>query len=160
MKMSKIIALVVSHAMLLILGFVIGIYTLPILIAPESPSSEEVREIASTATYHSRFKIDLEDSDSFHWGEGGVSVGERQISFIGELAPGPDYKLYLSPEFVETEADFKRLKSSMVQVADVKTFDNFIVNLSPQVNIDDYNSVIIWCEHFSEFITAAQYRER
>ena len=28
---------------------------------------------------------------------------------VGKLAPGPDYKLYLSPEFVETEADFKRL---------------------------------------------------
>ena len=44
---------------------------------------------------------------------------------MGELAPSPDYKLYLSSGFVETEAEFLGLKPSMALVGDVKTFDNF-----------------------------------
>lgn len=39
---------------------------------------------------------------------------------MGKLAPGPDYKLCLSTEFMETEADFNRLKSTMTLVGDVK----------------------------------------
>jgi hypothetical protein len=66
--------------------------------------------------------------------------------------------LYLSPEFVETEADFMRLKPTMLRVADVKTFDNFLVPLSPGVDVARYTTVVIWCETFSQFITAARYR--
>ena len=77
---------------------------------------------------------------------------------MGELAPGPDYKLYLSPAFVETEAEFKRLKPSMVRVADIKTFKNFVVPVPESVNPARFNTVVIWCESFGQFITAAQYR--
>tara|TARA_R110002073_G_scaffold96317_2_gene222650 strand:+ start:2374 stop:2760 length:387 start_codon:yes stop_codon:yes gene_type:complete len=100
----------------------------------------------------------LADSDSLHWGEGKVSVGSAVISLEGSLAPGPDYKLYLSPEFVETEADFEQLKSQMVRVGDVKTFDNFVVNVPQTVKVADYSAVIVWCETFGEFITAAKYQ--
>lgn len=58
-----------------------------------------------------------------------MSIGPDAISLMGRLAPGPDYQLYLSPTFVETEADFARLKDRMVHVGPVKTFDNFIVPL-------------------------------
>ena len=79
-------------------------------------------------------------------------------ALTGKLAPGPDYKLYLSPEFVETEADFKRLKPQMVRVADVKTFDSFLVDVPPGVDVARYKAVIIWCETFGQFITAARYQ--
>jgi hypothetical protein len=77
---------------------------------------------------------------------------------MGKLAPGPDYKLYLSPEFVETEADFNRLKPTMVRVGDVETFENFVVNIPPGINPLNFNSVIVWCESFGQFITSAKYR--
>jgi hypothetical protein len=77
---------------------------------------------------------------------------------MGKLAPGPDYKLYLSPEFVETEADFARLKPQMLRVGKVKTFDNFLVPLPPGVDVTRYTTVIVWCESFGQFITAAKYR--
>ena len=93
-----------------------------------------------------------------HWGDGEVSVGARHIGLVGKLAPGPDYKLYLSPEFVETEADFKRLKGAMVRVGDVKTFDNFLVSVPEAVDVRSYTTVIVWCETFGQFITAAKYR--
>ena len=59
-----------------------------------------------------QFKRDLKDSDALHWGEGQVSIAPGAITLVGKLAPGPDYKLYLSPEFVETEVDFNRLKKN------------------------------------------------
>ena len=78
------------------------------------------------------------------------------MAFEGELAPGPDYKVYLSPKFVETEADFNRLKPQMINVGDVKTFDRFMVTLPQDLPLDNYTTVIIWCETFGEFITSAQ----
>lgn len=56
------------------------------------------------------------------------------MTLAGDLAPGPDYKLYLSPQFVETEADFVRLKPQMVRVGDVKTFRNFVVPVPDSVD--------------------------
>ena len=87
-------------------------------------------------------------------GEAGVSASVLQ----GRLAPGPDYKLYLSPTFVETEADFKRLKSTMLRVGDIKTFENFAVPLPPGTDLSAHTTVVVWCETFNEFITAARYR--
>lgn len=158
MKKHLIFLLLTSHAAVAVLGFAVGIYVLPILTAPPAPSTAEVQALAEQMQYQAIFRKDLQDSDALHWGEGEVSIGERFISFSGELAPGPDYKLYLSPEFVETEADFLRLKSSMVQVGDVRTFDNFIVDVPTNIKPADFNSVIVWCESFGQFITAAQYR--
>jgi len=158
MKFKTVILLLITHGVVAFGGFAAGIYALPILIAPPEPSAEEVASQASTAIYTGKFVKDLVGSDTLHWGEGTVSIGSETISLMGKLAPGPDYKLYLSPEFVETEADFNRLKSTMTQVDDVKTFNNFLVPVSSSVNVDDYNTVIIWCETFGEFITAAQYQ--
>ena len=52
-------------------------------------------------------------------------------SFSGKLAPDPDYKLYLAPDFV---------------------------TLPEALDVTRYNSVVVWCERFSMFITAGKYR--
>ncbi|MGK0500711.1 MAG: hypothetical protein ACJAYG_002364 [Oceanicoccus sp.] len=158
MKIRILALLAVTHCVAGIAGFGLGIYALPILIAPPAPSQSEVQALALQAEYNAEFRKDLKDSDALHWGEGAVSLSATTITFMGKLSPGPDYKLYLSPEFVETEAEFKRLKSQMIQVGDVKTFDNFVVNLPLDVTLSKFNSVIIWCETFGEFITSAKYQ--
>ena len=139
------------------LGFALGIYALPILIAPPPPDAESLAQAAATATFQGEFVRDLEDSDTLHWGEGVITLSNSAIALQGELAPGPDYKLYLSPSFVETEADFGRLKSTMVRVGDVKTFTNFVVPVPAGIDPADYSAVIVWCETFGQFITAASY---
>lgn len=154
----KKLLLTVSHLVVLAIGFALGVYTLPILVAPPGPSAAEVAAQAAQATFKGQFRRDLRGSDAFHWGEGAVSVGRMSIALAGELAPGPDYKLYLSPEFVDTEADFKRLKASMIRVGDVKTFHNFLVSLPAGIDPARYKSVVVWCETFSKFITAASYQ--
>ncbi|MBV7300185.1 DM13 domain-containing protein [Enterovibrio paralichthyis] len=152
------IILFFTHLFTLIIGFAAGIYALPILIAPEGPSVEVIETSNNNATFTGEFRKDLIDSDTFHWGEGVVTISPDTISLIGELAPGPDYKLYLSPQFVETEADFNRLKPQMQRVGDVKTFENFLVNVPQNIDPAQYNTVVIWCESFGEFITAARYQ--
>ena len=147
-----------SHLVVLAVGFALGVYALPILIAPSAPTATEIGAQASQAGFRGQFRRDLKGSDALHWGEGTVSVGPRSIGLAGELAPGPDYKLYLSPEFVETEADFVRLKPRMARVGDVKTFKNFLVPVPETIDTSRYNTVIVWCESFSQFISAAQYR--
>ena len=158
MKKWVIAALVATHGLVAMGGFALGIYLLPILTAPPSPSESDIQAMVSQATYSAEFKRDLKDSDALHWGEGKVSIGSGSVAFVGELAPGPAYKLYFSPQFVETEADFLRLKSNMVQAGDIKTFDKFIVDIPQGVDPAKYNTVIVWCESFDQFITAAQYR--
>jgi hypothetical protein len=156
--LKRTLLLAATHLAALAVGFAAGIYVLPILIAPSSPAAGDVAAAAAGAQFKGEFRRDLKDSDLLHWGEGTVSVGAKSIALMGRLAPGPDYKLYLSPEFVETEADFARLKPGMVRVGDVKTFENFVVAVPDGVDVTRYAAVIVWCETFSQFITAARYR--
>jgi hypothetical protein len=157
-KKRTLLAFLISHGLVGAVGFAAGIYVLPILIAPPAPTFSDVTAAAAGANYSGEFRRDLKDSDALHWGEGKVSVGREAISFTGKLAPGPDYKLYLSPEFVETKEEFIRLKQRMVRVGDVKTFENFVVPVPSAVDPSQYSSVVIWCESFGQFITAAKYR--
>ncbi len=156
--MTKSLLLIASHAIVAALGFAAGIYYLPILTAPPAPSAAELQAVAAQATYSAEFRKNLAGSDALHWGEGRVSITADRISLQGEIAPGPDYKLYLSPEFVETEVQFNAVKDQMLRVGDVRTFKNFVVDLPPDVNLADFTTVVIWCEAFGEFISAAQYR--
>lgn len=158
MNTRKVLLLLASHAAVAAAGFAGGIYALPILLAPDAPTAQEVAAATGQALFTGQFRRDLKDSDALHWGEGVVTIAPTAISLVGQLAPGPDYKLYLSPQFVETEADFQRLKASMVRVGDVKTFNNFVVPIPSGVNPAQYAAVIVWCETFAQFITAARYR--
>ncbi|MFW1676185.1 DM13 domain-containing protein [Pontibacter sp. JAM-7] len=158
MKKVTIVLLGCSHLVVGLIGFVAGLYLLPILIAPPGPSAAELAQLASVARYSTEFSRDRKDSDTLHWGEGKVAITDVSVVFSGKLAPGPDYRLYLSPVFVETEAEFERLKLSMVQVGPVRTFENFVVDVSAEVNVAEFTTVIVWCESFGEFITSAQYR--
>ena len=154
----RILLLVGTHMMAIGVGFALGVYLLPIWTAPESPGVEVVRSTADAAEFTGMFRRDLADSDALHWGEGTLFIGPDNIAFEGRLAPGPDYRLYLSPKFVETEAAFESLKSDMVQVGLVRTFENFMVTVPESVDPSEFNAAIVWCESFGQFITAAAYQ--
>jgi len=158
MTKIKWLVLAASHALIGLLGVGIGIYLLPILTEPEPPHSELVLQQSAGSDYVTTFSRDLKDSDFLHWGDGKVFVDKESISLLGSIAPGPDYRLYLANEFVQTENRFAELKSNMVMVGEVKTFDNFIVQVPDSIDINDYNTVIVWCESFNQFITSAQYK--
>jgi hypothetical protein len=154
----KKLLLLITHAGALALGFALGVYFLPILTAPKGPEMAVLEASAKDAQFTGEFTRDLNGSDFLHWGEGTVALSADQIVHMGRLAPGPDYKLYLTPSFVDDEASFEAIKAQSARGGDVKTFDGLILNVPDSIDIAAYTSVVIWCEAFGEFITAAKYR--
>ncbi|WP_212748367.1 DM13 domain-containing protein [Pseudoalteromonas phenolica] len=155
MKKIKIILLSI---VIYIVGFVSGIYTLPILMAPASPSMLEFASATLETKYKAVIPDSLSGSDFLHFGVGTFSLSENKVIFQGKLAPGPDYQLYLSPKFVENESQFLKFKQEMIRVGEVKSFDGFILQLPQHVDIENYANLVVWCEAFQEFITAANYK--
>lgn len=150
--------LLVTHGAMLAAGFAAGIYFLPILTAPQGPEAQVVDRALQEARYRATFRRDLKGSDFLHWGEGEVAVAPRRIAHSGRLSPGPDYKLYLVPDFVEDQAGFLAIKDRSARIGDVKTFDGFVLDVPEGVDVNAYTTVLVWCEAFREFITAAKYR--
>jgi hypothetical protein len=156
--MSKFIAFLISHSIAMAAGFALGIYLLPILIAPSAPSDAEVAQVSDKAIFMTMFKKDLPGSDFLHWGVGELSISTRRVSFTGELAPGPDYRLYLTPVLALDEQEFLAIKENSAYIGDIKTFDNFILNVPEDINPAEFSAVVVWCETFGEFISAASYQ--
>lgn len=156
--MKRIILLGFTHVVALAIGFAAGVFFLPILTAEDAPDAVVLEQAAEQAQYSATLTRDLRGSDGLHWGEGTISVSADSISHQGELAPGPDYKVYLTREFVEDEAEFEALKADAALIGDVKSYDGFLLNVPEGVNVDEYTTVVVWCETFGEFITAGRYR--
>ena len=156
--MPRRILLLGTHLTALAIGFALGIYALPILTAPPSPDKAALRSASSGSLFKARFERNLKGSDLFHWGEGEVRIMRDKIVHDGRLAPGPDYKLYLAPDFVDTKEGFLKIKAQSRIIGDVKTFNGAIVAVPPGVDVERYTTVVIWCEAFSQFISAAKYR--
>lgn len=140
----------------LIIGFGLGVYFLPILTAEEGLDAGALAALESSAERSGVFTRDLKGSDAFHWGEGTVRVSNERIWLDGSISPGPDYRLYLTPSFVEDEASFEAIKAQSKQVSEIKAYENFSVDVPAGVDVSAYPALIIWCEAFGEFITAAR----
>ena len=156
--MRRFLLLVVTHLVVFTMGFALGVYLLPILAAPPAPTSAELAAASRNAMYTGEFRRTLPGSDPLHWGEGKVTVTRAAVTLQGKLAPGPAYRLYLVPEFVDTPEGFERVRNRSLPVGDIRTFDNFIVPLPQGTPVDQFSTVVVWCESFSKFISAAKYR--
>ena len=156
--MRRRLILIATHLVMFAMGFAGGIYALPILTAPRSPDTAALQIIASETLYAGRLVRDLKGSDLLHWGEGEIRVSRNRIAHIGRLSAGPAYKVYLTPHFVDTKESFLPIKDSSVRVGDVKTLNGFIVEVPAGVDVRDYNAIVIWCEAFDQFISAAEYQ--
>ena len=153
----RILLLIFSHGAVLGIGFALGVYFLPILTAPKSANLSQIEQVVANPVYKAEFKKGQRGNDFFHWGEGQLVITNNEIVLKGKVAPGPDYKIYLTKKFVEHEDEFLPIKQNALYVADLKVFENFIVPLDKKINFEDYNTILIWCEAFKEFITSAKY---
>ncbi|WP_265530359.1 DM13 domain-containing protein [Sphingomicrobium marinum] len=156
--MKRALILAITHIVALAAGFAAGIYYLPILTAEHAPDAKVLEREAAAATYSATLTRDLPGSDRLHWGEGTISVSESTISHQGELAPGPDYFVYLTREFVDDEESFLAIKDQAQLIGPVKSYDGFLLDIPEGVDIEGYTTVVVWCESFKEFITAGRYR--
>jgi len=140
----------------LVIGFGLGVYFLPILTAEDGLDRTALAQLEASAERSGVFSRDLAGSDAFHWGEGTVRINRERVWLEGRIAPGPDYRLYLMPEFVEDEDSFLAIKSQAVDIGPVKAVENFILPVPGDVGASAFPALIIWCEAFGEFITAAR----
>ncbi|MFM2422139.1 MAG: hypothetical protein RL291_669 [Pseudomonadota bacterium] len=152
------IILPLTHLACLGIGFMLGIYMLPILTAQKSPDAKEIAAASTGTEFKGRFDRNMKGSDFLHWGEGDVRLSRQRIVHEGKLSPGPDFRLYLSPEFVDTSDGFKKIKAQSKAVAEIKSYSGFIVDVPPGVDVAAFNTVVIWCEAFNVIISAAKYR--
>ena len=85
-----------------------------------------------------------------------MRASASRIWLDGRVSPGPDYRLYLTPSLATDEDSFLRIKAQSVQIGEIKAFSNFSLEVPPGITVGDYPAVLIWCEAFGEFITAAE----
>ena len=138
------------------IGLGLGVYILPILTAETGLGDAAITARQSTVEQRGDFHSNLEGSDSLHWGEGTIIVGNNAVKLDGSLSPGPDYRLYFVPIFVEIGESFLTIKSQSAEVGSVKAFTNFTLKLPDGVNVFEFPAMVIWCEAFSKFITVAE----
>jgi len=86
MKIQKLILLTFTHVSMLACGFAIGVYVLPILTAPPSPSVSDIKAVSIQADYKTEFIRELKGSDALHWGEGNVSLNENYVTYRHNLS--------------------------------------------------------------------------
>lgn len=135
------------------------VVTLPILTTAAAASDAATfAEKSEQLLYRTYFSRELRGSGAHHWGEEDVLITKDEIVHARRLARGRDYKLYLTTTFVDHADVFRPIKSEAALVGDVTSFQGFILDVPEGVDMSDYTTIIIWCDFFGEFVTAAQYQ--
>ncbi|WP_206680550.1 DM13 domain-containing protein [Neoaquamicrobium sediminum] len=101
--------------------------------------------------------IHANPSDPIHYGSGGVSLYSDTV-FLNEdfeVGPGPKYHVYLVPRAsIRSSADVE--DTMFVDLGQLRAFQgsqNYTIPAGVDLNL--YQSVVIWCEHFSVLISPA-----
>ena len=132
------------------------VYFQPILIAEKDLDSESIAALSDSVLRRGTSVQGSPGSDDLQWGDGVVMVNADRIWLDGKVAPGPDYRLYLAPKYVETGPGFQTIKAQSLQIGPIKAFENFSLDLPDGVDVTNYRAVLICCEAFGQFITAAE----
>jgi hypothetical protein len=140
----------------LVIGFGLGVYFLPILTAKKGLDKMAIEALSESALRQGTLVYDLPGSDGLHWGDGVIMANADQIWLDGEISPGPDYRLYLTPKYAETGAELLQTKADSTQIGPIKAFENFALDIPADVEASNFLAVLIWCEAFGQFITAAR----
>ena len=141
-------------------GFALGIYSLPIIVEWFSQNDQALSEqIFTQSDPEGQFDRNSPGSDALHWGEGTIRIADNKLFFADDvkLAPGPDYRVYMTKKFVETQDGFNRIKSQALEITKLKTFSGPLeFSLPENINLDVYDNVIVWCEAFGQYIASAR----
>lgn len=137
-------------------GVALGIFLFPFVFAPP-PAVEQLTEaerlpVVATGTF-----IHANPSDPIHYGKGKVSVYQRAVFLEPdfEVGPGPAFHVYLVPNAtVRKEADVK--DSMLIDLGRLRSFKGSQRYPIPAgVDLNNYPSVVIWCERFGVLISPA-----
>ena len=85
-----------------------------------------------------------------------IIVDVDPILLDSNVAKGADYSLYLTPKYFETESRFQMIKVKSLRIGSSRAGESFSLNLSEEVDVKNYQVVLIQFEAFGQFITAAE----
>lgn len=132
----------------LVIGFGLGVYFLPILTVEKGLDTLAIEALSQSALRQGTFVHDLPGSYGLHWVDGVIMANADQIWLDGEISPGPDYRLYLTPKYVETGAEFLQIKANSTQIGPIKAVENFALDIPADVEASNFPAVLIGCEAF------------
>ena len=138
-------------------GFGAGIFFFPYLFPPapvnEVAAGKTESDVAARGTF-----IHADPSDPIHYGRGSATVYRDvvQLEADFEVGPGPKYHVYLVP--LDEVTPSTRVEATMfVDLGQLKAFTGSQVYPIPDgVDLAEYGSLVIWCEHFDVLISPAR----
>lgn len=137
-------------------GVALGFFLFPFVFPPPA-ATEDLRASEDSRLVARGTFIHANPSDPIHYGGGGVSVYSDTV-FLNddfEVGPGPKYHVYLVPRAsVRSSADVP--DTMFVDLGQLRAFkgsQNYAVPAG--IDLSRYQSVVIWCEHFSVLISPA-----
>ena len=134
------------------LGFFIFPYVFPPPAAADQLADAERSELVASGAF-----IHANPSDPVHYGKGRVSVYEHAVFLEPEfeVGPGPAFHVYLVPKAsIRSSSDLKDVM--FLDLGGLRAFKGSQRYLIPAgVNLNAYQSVIIWCERFGVLISPA-----
>jgi hypothetical protein len=137
-------------------GVAVGFFIFPYLFPPPA-ASEQLSATERTKLVASGMFIHANPSDPVHYGKGHVSIYERTVYLESdfEVGPGPAFHVYLVPKAsIRSTSDVKDLM--FVDLGGLRAFKGSQRYAIPEgVDLQNYQSVIIWCQQFGVLISPA-----
>jgi hypothetical protein len=137
-------------------GVAVGFFVYPFVFPPPEAMDTLTAEERTTRVAQGTF-IHANPSDPVHYGKGKVTVYEDVVHLEQdfEVGPGPKFHVYLVPkEKIRQSSDVK--ETMFVDLGRLRAFKGSQKYRLPDgINLKDYASVVIWCEHFSVLISPA-----
>ena len=140
-------------------GVALGFFIFPYVFPPPQ-ATEQLADAERSKLVASGMFIHANPSDPVHYGKGHVSVYERAVFLESdfEVGPGPAFHVYLVPKAsIRSSSDLK--DAMFVDLGGLRAFKGSQRYAIPAgVNLNEYQSVIIWCERFGVLISPADLR--
>ena len=85
-----------------------------------------------------------------------IMVNADRILLDSNVVKETVNNLYLTPKYFETESRFQMIKVKSLRIGSSRAGESFSLNLSEEVDVKNYQVVLIQFEAFGQFITAAE----
>ncbi len=139
-------------------GFAMGIFFYPYIFLADIVATETIEDLDKKQVVATEMFVHVNPSDPIHYGSGGVTVYDNVVHLEKdfEVGPGPKFHVYLAPsDNVTTAADVKN--SMFIDLGRLRAFkgsQNY--SIPAGVKLNDYGSVVIWCEQFGVLVSPAK----
>ena len=139
-----------------VVGFGAGIFYFPFLFPPGA-ANEVVTDAGNRTPVARGTFVHADPSDPIHYGSGRVTLYPDLLHLEQdfEVGPGPKYHVYLVPE-ADITPDTRVEETMFVDLGRLKAFTGGQNYPIPDgLDLDDYKSVVVWCEQFNVLISPA-----